>query len=196
MNKIWPNMSPKELVGTIQQNGKLSVLGSKHCPAGPENHLVYCSYDRGSWALYPIALEFSGFSMWLLRTETIYSHVAFSHAGADPPNWRLEGGPCRPPELSLGHSLLSGIVPYRFWAPGLLRYSFQSPQVKETTGLSLGSPSLHWGLDTRGKKNGAIIRLISYVTVSQGSLWFVSYTWSYFRFSGEGIIPSLLLHVS
>lgn len=102
--------------------------------------------------------------MWLLGTETIYYQVAFSHAGADPPNGRLEGGPGRPPELSLGHSLRSGIVPCRSWAPGLLRYSFQSPQVRETTGLSLGSPSLHRGLVTPRKKNGAIIGLISYVT--------------------------------
>lgn len=33
-------MSPKELVGTIQQIGKLSVFGSKLCSAGPEHHLV------------------------------------------------------------------------------------------------------------------------------------------------------------
>lgn len=102
--------------------------------------------------------------MWLLGTETIYSQVAFSHAGADPPNWRLEGGPGRPPELSLGHSLLSGIVPCRSWAPGLLRYSSQSLQVRETTGLGLGCPSLHRDLVTPRKKNGAITGLIPYVT--------------------------------
>lgn len=46
-------MSPMELVGTIQQIGKLSVHGSKLCSAGPEHHLVSRARQRLNSQVFP-----------------------------------------------------------------------------------------------------------------------------------------------
>lgn len=91
----------------------------------------------------------------------------------------------------------SALCPLGTWPPGC---PAQSPQLRETPLLGLGSPLLHCSLETLPrKKSGAVIGLIL-LPVSQGSLWFVargshvlktfaSYGWSIFSVSGGRVNP-------
>lgn len=101
------------------------------------------------------------------------SQVPSSNALVALLSCRLDGEPCRSPELVLGSSLLSRTLPWVLWAPDAHLHLFNSG--KSIPSDWPGVPCLHCSLETLPrKKNGAVGRL-NLLPVSQGSLWFVAW---------------------